>query len=369
MKAMRSGAYKLILLLTILISLFSSCGNNSKSKFTDQDIIASTDSGETRIDTTLRLKYTTGIRSILEDSKGNIWFGSHGEGVCVFNGSSFSYFTEEDGLSHNQVRTIQEDGNGIIWFECGFGISSYDGKQITTRTHKNYDSKHEWEKSANDLWFKGDEAHGYSELEGHSGVYRNRGGEFTFLSFPVPHYKNDQGLFSVTTAAINGKNGTLWFGTYETAIGFDGESFTMIGRQEMGFQNEPRGISIRALYEDSNGNLWIGDNGNGVFLYNGDTTINFTKLHHLRQEDTEGNSLHRVFSIGEDDAGNMWFGTFQSGVWRYDGESVTNFTEKDGLPSNHIGAIYRTKLGELLFGGEDPGGVYKFNGISFDRIY
>ncbi len=104
-------------------------------------------------------------------------------------------------------------------------------------------------------------------------------------------------------------------------------------------------------------------------MYNGDTTINFTKLHHLRQEDTDGNSLHRIFSIAEDDAGNMWFGTVYSGIWRYDGESFTNFTKKDGVKSVGISTIYRTKQGELLFGGEDPGGVYKFNGNSFERIY
>lgn len=366
---MRNGAYKLILLLTILISLFNSCNNKGKSNYTDQNVIASTDSSEISIDTTLLLKYTSGIRSILEDSKGNIWFGSHEEGVCLFDGSSFTYFTKEDGLSHNQVRTIQEDGNGIIWFECGFGISSYDGKQITTHTDKNYDSKHKWEKSVNDLWFKGDKGHGYSELEGQSGVYRNRGGEFTFLTFPVPQYKDDQGIFSVTTGAIKGADGTIWFGTYEAAIGFNGESFTMIGREEMGLKDDPRNIGIRALYEDSKGNLWIGSNRHGVFIYNGDKTINFTKLHRLDKEDTNGNSLHRIFSIAEDNAGNIWFGTSESGVWRFDGNFVTNYTEKDGLTSNHITTIYKTKRGELWFGGKDPCGVFKFNGTSFERIY
>ena len=44
---------------------------------------------KTEIDTTFRLKFRTGVRSILKNSKGNIWFGSHQEGVCLFNGESF----------------------------------------------------------------------------------------------------------------------------------------------------------------------------------------------------------------------------------------------------------------------------------------
>ncbi|MBY0457599.1 MAG: hypothetical protein K2V38_09700, partial [Gemmataceae bacterium] len=47
------------------------------------------------------------VRSILEDSKGNFWFGSWKEGVCRFDGESFTYFTMEDGLSDNQIRSIR----------------------------------------------------------------------------------------------------------------------------------------------------------------------------------------------------------------------------------------------------------------------
>ena len=85
--------------------------------------------------------------------------------------------------------------------------------------------------------------------------------------------------------------------------------------------------------------------------------------------DRDGNTLHRAFSIAEDNEGNMWFGTVYSGVWRYDGTSFTNYTERHGMISDNIWTIYKTKKGDLLFAGESPGAVYKFNGESFDRIY
>ncbi len=127
--------------------------------------------------------------------------------------------------------------------------------------------------------------------------------------------------------------------------------------------------------EDSKGNLWIGNNsggspigGIGVLKYDGKKFIHFTKQHQLRKEDTKGNSLDRVFSIGEDTLGNIWFGTVASGVWRYDGHTMKNFTQKDGLDGDFTWIIYKSKAGELWFGG-GPNGVYRFNGKSFERKY
>jgi ligand-binding sensor domain-containing protein len=62
------------------------------------------------------LKFTSGIRAIYQDSKGNYWFGSLQEGVAVYNGKSFIYFNRNDGLSDNQIYNIQEDNKGVIWF-------------------------------------------------------------------------------------------------------------------------------------------------------------------------------------------------------------------------------------------------------------
>jgi ligand-binding sensor domain-containing protein len=48
------------------------------------------------------------IRAIFQDSKGKYWFGSSQEGVAMFDGTSFTYFTSKDGLSSNQIHSIQE---------------------------------------------------------------------------------------------------------------------------------------------------------------------------------------------------------------------------------------------------------------------
>jgi ligand-binding sensor domain-containing protein len=131
------------------------------------------------------LKFTSGIRSIQEDSQGRIWLGSHQEGVALFNGVQFTYFSRSNGLSDNQIRSIYEDEDGEIWFEGGEGVSRYDWLGLTTYRERNYDAKEAWNLNESDLWFKSDPSTGHNQLEGHPGVYQWDGETFSYRNFPV----------------------------------------------------------------------------------------------------------------------------------------------------------------------------------------
>src|SRR5688500_17497960 len=65
--------------------------------------------------------------SVLEDRKGNFWFGSIGSGVYYYDGKSFQNFTTRDGLLNNDVGSIYEDKKCNIWFGVFGGASRYDG--------------------------------------------------------------------------------------------------------------------------------------------------------------------------------------------------------------------------------------------------
>ena len=357
-----------ILRCTFLIIVTSSCINQSESTKANQIVKTKTGSK--------LLKYTTGVRSILEDSKGNTWFGSYNEGVCLLRNGELQYFTTENGLSNNQVRSIYEDKNGIIWFECGEGLSIYDGQKMTIYKERNYDSINKWKLTGSDLWFKSDPTIGFNKLERDPGVYQYDGKNLFYRTFPVEVKSGLENAYSISTNFVRSKNGAVWFGTYNALIGYNAKQFKMFNNDSLGFNGTTEYLHIRSIMEDSKGNLWIGNNcggstigGIGVLKYDGKEFIHFTKQHQLRKEDTKGNSLDRVFSIGEDASGNIWFGTVESGVWRYDGNSVKNFTIADGLDSKQIWFIYKSKQGELWFGGKDPSGVYRFNGNSFERKY
>lgn len=349
-----------ILFCTFLLFVPTSCKSRSQSEKENQ-------TAQTKTDSNL-LKFTSGVRSFLEDSKGNIWFGSDKEGVCFLHNGKFHYFTTENGLSHNQVRNIYEDKNGIVWFECGIGLSVFDGQKIAVFNERNYDSTNKWKLSDGDLWFKSDEIEGNNNLEKNPGVYKYDGKKLSYRTFPVTTKSEAERRFNyaISTPFLKAKNGTIWFGTYKSLIGYNGSDFKVITDESLGLNGKNGSLHIRGFIEDRKGNLWIANNGMGVLVYDGKEVINFTAQQKLKKADTKGNSLERAYSIGEDAEGNIWIGTVESGVWRYDGNSVKNFTEKDGLGPTFISTIYKSKQGELWFGGN---GVYRFNGKSFERIY
>lgn len=364
MKVTLNRPYVFVLCYLFVIAVTISCQNQSSTN----QIKKKKQPFENEVDST-RLKYSSGIRSILEDSKGNIWFGSHSEGVGMLRDGRLHYFTTENGLSHNQVRNMYEDANGILWFECGKGLSTYDGQHMSIYTAKDYNSKSEWKIKDQDLYFKGDEMEAYNKLEGDPGVYQYDGQKLSYRKFPIKTKPGNENHYSISTAFVKSKNGTLWFGSYGAVIGYNGSDFKIFNDESLGLNDQTGHLHARSIMEDGKGNLWIANNGIGVLKYDGKKVINFSKEQKLKKEDTKGNSLEKVFSIGEDSLGHVWFGTVGSGIWRYDGKSIKNFTKEDGVESQHIWTIYKSKDGELWFGGANPSAVYRFNGVSFERKY
>ncbi|PSR10549.1 MAG: diguanylate cyclase [Bacteroidetes bacterium] len=360
----------MIFLAILLLLNFSCSPKNASETKADRLTTGTTTYGPSNQDRGAQLKYTSGIRSILHDSKGNYWLGSHQEGVCLFDGKSFTYFTVEDGLSDHQVRTIQEDENGIIWFGTANGVSSYDGKGIVNHTPSSLVEfepafPNKWTKTDNDLWFSaGNKA----------GVYRLDGKKMNYLAFPIQTDNSSFDSYSVTGLA-KGKRGCLWMATYAAVFGFDGKSFRIIDDESLGYTEQTGRLHLRSILEDSSGNLWMGNNGIGVLLMTGDTTINFSAKEGLIHANSSkggapspAGTLEHVFAIAEDRQGNIWFGDRDTGAWKYDGKSMTNYTVDDEGPTSNIWAIYQDRNGELLFA-MGNGGVYKLNGIAFARLF
>ncbi len=73
------------------------------------------------------------IRAIYRDSRGNVWFGSFGEGLSELVGGDisqrrFQRFTTSSGLPDNSIRSLAEDERGRLWIGTRFGGASiYDG--------------------------------------------------------------------------------------------------------------------------------------------------------------------------------------------------------------------------------------------------
>lgn len=354
---------KLIYLILILTLNFSYVEKKSTEKETNNPELVTTSKTDT-------LKFTSGIRAILQDSKGDYWFGSHKEGVSHYDGNSFEYFTINDGLVDNQIRSIQEDENGNIWIATGNGVSSFNGEKFTNYPTEINPQKSDWNATNGNLWFNAGT---------NQGAYRYDGQQMNYLAFPNPKDMGTGNLFAITGIS-KGKNEMVWFGTYAGVFGFNGNQFTTINDETLRLTEESKKMHVRSIFEDSQGRLWIGNNGIGVILKNGDSITHFSKekgklipmdefeSNIQSQQFTKNTGLQSVFAISEDNEGSIWFGDRDSGAWKYDGKTLTNYKIDPRLNSQMIWNIYEDHNKNILFGMAE-GGVYKFNGKSFDKWF
>ena len=281
------------------------------------------------------------ILTILQDKNGNMWFGTEGGGLNKYDGKSFTHFTTNEGLSNNIVCSILEDKHGNLWFGTwGGGVVKYDGKKWVHYTTKEGLSSNIILSIVEDkkgfLWF------GTSN----GGVIKHDGKSWT-------HFTRKDGLsHNSVWSILEDHSGNLWLGTNGGGVNkFDGKQFTHFTTKE-GLSNN----IVRSIVQDKSGNLWLGTNGGGVNKFNGHSFTHFTI--------NEGLSNDIVRSILEDDSENLWFATWGGGVIKYNPKSFNHFTKKDGLSHNVVLTTLEDKNGNLWFG-TDGGGLSMYDGENF----
>jgi len=238
-------------------------------------------------DTTLVSQY---IRSIFQDSKGNLWFGTIGEGIVRYDIKTLTYFSNPDGFINSTVYAINEDKNGNMWFGTDQGVYKYDGK-----TFRNYNQK-----------------------DGLSHIDITRKG------------------------ILVDRSGTVWVGTHKGVFRYD-PSADSKGSQSFSLLQQLPPLNIAGIMEDRSGNIWFATSKNGVFRYDarlpdgqGKTITNIAEK--------EGLGENYAGGIAEDKAGNMWF-TMKNGICKYDGKQLTEYTAKDGLGGTEFWGIYIEQSG------------------------
>lgn len=134
-------------------------------------------------------------------------------------------------------------------------------------------------------------------------------------------------------------------------------------------------LHIRSVLADSKGRIWIGNNGIGVLLMEGNSIINFSEKNNLihptstrRGDTSQPGTLEHVFAMEEDSEGNIWFGDRDTGAWKYDGKTLTNYPINDTLTKPMIWTIYKDNKNNLLFGMAD-GNIFKFNGKGVEKQF
>lgn len=169
-------------------------------------------------DTNTILSYDR-VSTILEDSRGTLWFGTDGFGITRYdpsaNGeSAFTHFTKATGLPDNNIADIYEDKSGNIWIGTMFGgISRYDGISFQNLNQDGIIAGTEgygfYEDKNGDLWFAVE----------HQGVYKYDGKTFT------NYYKKDGLLTGGVISIYEDREDRFWLGGWLGLFRFDGDKF------------------------------------------------------------------------------------------------------------------------------------------------
>ena len=311
------------------------------------------------------------IWTIYQDKKSNYWFGSKENGVYYYNGQRLKHITTENGLVSNEIRGIQEDANGNIFFDTEKGVSKFDGLTFKTLQIANPASPlNNWILKPDDLWFR----MGSTK----SGAYRFDGKYLHYLKFPTSPQENmfymknpntslkPYGLYTI----YKDRKGYMWFGTASLGVcRFDGIALNWHYEEQL--QTTPNGgdFGTRAIFEDKNGKFWI---NNTRFRYVIETygykSVTFKKesgIGYLNK--TNKMEFPFFLSITEDNKGNLWMATYENGVWKYNGKELIHYPVKDGETDVLLFTIYKDNKGVLWLGTHNAG-VYTFNGHSFGKF-
>ena len=312
------------------------------------------------------------IWTIYQDKKSNYWFGSKENGVYYYNGHRLKHITTQNGLVSNEIRGIQEDANGNIFFDTEKGVSKFDGHTFKTLQMANPDSPlNNWVLKPDDLWFR----IGSTK----NGAYRFDGKYLHYLKFPTSpqefiFYKNNPnsslkpyGLYTI----YKDRKGFMWFGTASLGVcRYDGKNLNWHYEEQL--QTTPNGgdFGTRAIFEDKNGKFWI---NNTRFRYvietYGNKPITFKKENGIGYLNKTNKMEFPFFlSVTEDNKGNLWLATYEEGVYKYNGKELIHYPIKDGETDVLLFTIYKDNKGVLWLGTHNAG-VYKFMGKTFERQF
>ncbi|NCC87981.1 MAG: NAD-dependent epimerase/dehydratase family protein [Clostridia bacterium] len=271
------------------------------------------------------------VRSLERDINGNIWIGTIA-GITRFDGTSFTSYTDADGLGGSIVYDICAHSSGDVYAATSGGLSVFDGSVWTNYTiGDGLPSTTIWsveEDNLNQIWV------GTSDI----GVSYFDGVNWNPLGV------ND-GLISAGVKVIFAdRNNNIWFGTGNGLSMYDGTAF-----KNFNTSTGLPGLLINDIIQLFNGNIAIATNG-GIGIYNFSSWSSITTA--------EGLPAANILALRQDYAQNLWMGT-SLGLIKYDWSSFTTHNYDDGLVNDVVSKIIMTEAGNNKIWAASP-----FNGLT-----
>lgn len=303
---------------------------------------------------------TIRAKSITQDGEGNLWIAYAGHSVLRVRDQERRLFTTDDGLPGPGDCQLACSRSGQLWFLS-------NGKVGTFR-HGRFE-----------VTF---------ELPGAQGIAPARGGGCWLAGGTRLSRSTEDGTFreiaqlpdhnAVLTArtVLQDHTGAVWIGTTEAGLfRFDGTRFQSVPTSS---------TEILCLYEDREGNLWVGTMGGGLNLIrpgavevqdpaataslpgvqslcedsdgnlwavnrDGSVAVQRPSNWHILSA-AEGWTLTEATCIEADPADGIWVGTHNGQLRRWRGRWDLAFTRTNGLASAPIRSLAAAPNGDLWIG-------------------
>jgi len=177
---------------------------------------------------------------------------------------------------------------------------------------------------------------GYLWIAGSFGLFR-----FDGLRFVLWEPPNGQSLPSGPYSLLVSRDGTLWIGTFEGLVSWNGRELTRYSEIGRGF--------VTSLLEDRDGTIWAGaldrDGTAWAGLHVERALLCAVRAGQVRCSKPEEGFGSFVWSLAEDRAGNLWVGA-ETGVWRWS----PGTPERYPMPGMRVGDLSTTFDGQILIG-------------------
>lgn len=300
---------------------------------------------------------TDEINSIIRDSQGDMWLGTIGGGVLMANTSQSLFnlhplhFGEED-IPTTSVRTLFADSERNLWIGVGtYGLAC---QEYGTGTLKMYSHIPEFSevpslsslavvmqrKKTGELWF--------GMYDG--GIYTYRKGEK--VKYLLPNNCNFLASYSVS-ALYEDEDGNCWVGT-RRGLGVslaNGKGYCL-GRMEFTDSLSADWIYVRDIIRDVDRSIWVATSNMGLIHITGDihnpSSLKYEN-HSFRNQKLMSNT---AFSLHVDRFNRLWVGTEGGGLYLYN-RAKKAFEEKNreyNIPGDVIVSIEEDKSGSLWLG-------------------
>ena len=301
------------------------------------------------------------VSSIIADKNQNVYFGTEGGGVTIFNRNTeaISYINSKSGQTvKNDIKSMCL-ANDILWigtFSKGLSAYNINSKRIEDQrisgelnTLLKESGVYSIKAEGNDILWIGTFGKGLIRYNMAAKTFEIIGYDNT-----KPNYLTNN---IVRTILVDQKKG-VWVGTQNglNYIPLNTLTPTTYSIKHYFFDSVSlSGDDILTLFQDSQKKIWVGTKAKGLHYFDGKK---FNKIK-LKVGNTVITSIH---SILEDDDQNLWISTNQ-GIIKYSTtlKTVVIYDQKDGLASNEFNDNSALKLDSNKFYFGSPSGATFFD--------